>query len=126
MNAGRAEKLRPRKSLNCKLPTPISVVELKKPLPGELKEVSKVAAVDTQSGRTAELMRLTYPAKWRSKAAAERFARDNHLDAAGVAVVEVAGAWRIVIDSHRVPMLTPWLRDRYPGVLWGVSWTPKQ
>ncbi len=77
------------------------------------------------SGLTGQMMRLTYPGKWRSQKAAELFARDNHLDTAGVTTVVVDGAWRIVIDTHRAPMITPWLRTQYPGVAWAVSWTPK-
>ena len=86
-------------------------------------EVAPPAAVPAK-GLTARMMRLTYPGVWRSKAAAERFVRDNHLDAAGVRIVEAAGAWRIVIDTHRAPMITPWLRQQFPSVTWEVSWTP--
>ena len=86
-----------------------------------------MAAAETEipSGRTALSMRLTYPGKWRNQKAAELFTRDNHLDTAGVSVVEVEGIWRIVIDTHRAPMITPWLRTQFPGVAWAVSWTPK-
>jgi hypothetical protein len=75
-------------------------------------------------GLTSQLMRLTYPGRWHNEAAAQRFARDNGLTTAGVSIVEAEGAWRIVIDTHRAPMLTPWLRQQYPGVAWGVSWAP--
>jgi hypothetical protein len=86
-----------------------------------------MAAAETTipSGRTAQPMRLTYPAKWRSEAAAKRFVEDNGLWAAGVALAQAAGAWRIVIDTDRAAMITPWLRQRFPGVAWDVSWTPK-
>lgn len=80
--------------------------------------------IDIPRGRTADLMRLTYPGKWRSHKAAQLFARDNQLDSAGVTVVQAADAWCIVIDTDRAAMITPWLRDRYPGVLWAVSWAP--
>ncbi len=75
-------------------------------------------------GLTDRCVRLTYPGKWHKKEAAERFVRDNGLDNAGVSVVEADGAWRIVIDTHRAPMITPWLRTQYPGVAWSVGWTP--
>jgi len=82
-------------------------------------------ATAVPSGRTADLMRLTYPAKWRSEAAAQRFARDNHLTSAGVTVVPVDGVWHIVIDTDRAAMITPWLRAQFPGILWSVGWAPK-
>lgn len=87
-------------------------------------EAQPAPAIVPASGLTGRMMRLTYPGKWHSEAAAARFVRDNHLDAAGVAVADVGGAWRIVIDTHRAPMITPWLRTQFPGVAWDVSWTP--
>ena len=78
-----------------------------------------------QRGLTSEPMRLTYPAQFRSKAHAERFARENHLAQAGVVAAQIEDSWRLVIDSDRVPMLTSWLRQQYPGILWAVSWTPQ-
>ena len=84
-----------------------------------------MAAETIPPGRTADLMRLTYPARFRCRKAAEQFVLDNHLRPAAVAVVEADSAWRIVIDTHRAAMITPWLRTQYPGVAWDVSWAPK-
>jgi len=77
------------------------------------------------SARTTDLMRLTYPAKWRNEGAARRFVTDNNLTQAGVHIVEEApSAWRVVIDTDRAAQITPWLRTQYPGILWAVSWAP--
>ena len=77
-------------------------------------------------GMSSESIRLTYPGVWHSERAAQRFARDNGLDTAGATVVEDGGRWRIAIDSYRTAMITPWLRQQFPGVLWAVSWTLKE
>ena len=82
------------------------------------------AQIEIPGGRTAQLMRLTYPARFRNRKAAEQFVLDNHLRPAAVSLVEVANVWRIVIDTDRAAQITPWLRQRYPGVAWEVSWTP--
>lgn len=75
-------------------------------------------------GLSSREIRLTYPGRWHSAEAAERFACDNGLDRAGTEVVAVGGEWHIVIDSYRAAMLVPWLRQQFPSVLWGVSWAP--
>jgi hypothetical protein len=80
-----------------------------------------------ETGIASRSMRLTYPACFPTEKAARRFVDDNNLWQAGVTVAEVPDdrrPWRIVIDSLRAPMLAPWLRTQYPGILWSVGWTP--
>jgi hypothetical protein len=74
-----------------------------------------------ECGLTDTLIRLAYPAVFRSKAAAERFAADNHLWQAGVQPARTDDCWRLVIDTHRAPMLAPWLRQQYPGITWAAD-----
>lgn len=77
------------------------------------------------NGVTPKPLRLTYPAVFRSKTQAERFAADNHLGQAGVNIVQIDdGSWRCVIDTRRAPQIGPWLRMQYPGITWAVDYAP--
>ena len=64
--------------------------------------------------------RLIYPAKFGTEARAKAFARENDLEQTGVVAVREDHQWLLVLDSNEALMMAPWMREKYPNVVWIV------
>ena len=83
---------------------------------GKLKEAC------VQDQQTA--YRLIYPAKFGTEARAKAFARENNLEQIGVLPMREDHQWLLVYDSNDALMMAPWLREKYPHVVWIVKRRP--
>lgn len=65
--------------------------------------------------------RLIYPAKFGTEARARAFARENNLEQTGVVPMREDHQWLLVLDSNEGLMLAPFLKEKFPHVVWIVK-----